>query len=474
VNLTSNTCTKEVTNPGDIVDWFADTKFQVRGALATTIDGGFQLKVRDNVASAWRPLTTWKTQDAMNSHAIGFAPGDKSIYAVSSIGANTSRFVEIPLATGTAKVLASNRKVDVNKIMIHPKRHQVQAVSFLKDRSDAWEILDSDVKKDFKTIKKLQEGSFEIVSRDLADKTWLVKFDSDRSPGKYFTYNRQTREGKTLFTTRPKLRNYTLAKMKPVTITSRDGMDLHSFLTLPVGVEAKKLPAVILVRHGAWAQDTWGFDPTVQWLANRGYVVLQVNFRGSTGFGKNFTNAGDREWGGKMHDDLIDGVNWLTDKGYADKNKIAIFGGGIYGGYAALVGLSFTPNVFACGVDMVGISNLVTWMKNFPPYWEPYRALVAKRIGDPNDTTFLTARSPFFKADRITKPLIIAQGAKDPYIKRTESDQIVAALKTTGVPVEYKIFEDEGHLLRKPENRLAFYAATETFLAKHIGGRQQR
>ncbi len=469
INLTTNTCKKEESNPGDIVGWFTDTKFKLRGALASMMDGGFQLKVRDELASQWRPLVTWRSEDALSSGPIGFTPDDMAVYAKSSIGSNTARLVEISLSDGTEKVLASNSKVDAGSVMIHPTKHHVQAVAFTKDRTE-WEVLDKSIKKDFKAIKKLHKGDFSIVNRDLADKTWLVAFETDDGPIYYYSYTRKTRKGELMFTHRPELLKYTLAEMKPVTIRSRDGLELHSYLTLPVGVKPKNLPAVLFVHGGPWHRDSWGFDTHAQWLANRGYAVLQVNFRGSTGFGKKFINAANREWGGKMHDDLIDAVNWLIEEGYADKNKIAIYGGS-YGGYATLVGLTFTPDVFACGVDLVGPSNLVTFMKTIPPYWEPLRPMFEKRIGGTNEIAFLESRSPLFKVDRITKPLLIGQGANDPRVKKAESDQIVAAMEKAGIPVEYKVYDDEGHGFAKPENRLDFNAAAERFLAKHLGGR---
>ena len=469
INLTTNTCKKEESNPGDIVGWFTDTNFKLRGALASMMDGGFQLKVRDEMASQWRPVVTWRSEDALSSGPIGFTPDNMSIYATSSIGSNTARLVEISLSDGTEKVLASNSKVDAGSVMIHPTKHHIQAVAFTKDRTE-WEVLDKSIRKDFKAIKKLHKGDFSIVNRDLADKTWLVAFETDDGPIYYYSYSRKTRKGDFMFTHRPELKKYKLAKMKPVTIRSRDGLDLHSYLTLPVGVKPKNLPAVLYVHEGPWHRDSWGFDTHAQWLANRGYAVLQVNYRGSTGFGKKFINAADREWGGKMHDDLIDGVNWLIKEGYADKNKIAIYGKS-YGGYATLVGLTFTPDVFACGVDIVGPSNLVTFMNTIPPYWEPLRPMFEKRIGGTNEVAFLKSRSPLFKVDRITKPLLIGQGANDPRVKKAESDQIVAAMRKAGIPVEYKLYDDEGHGFAKPENRLDFNAAAERFLAKHLGGR---
>jgi dipeptidyl aminopeptidase/acylaminoacyl peptidase len=259
--------------------------------------------------------------------------------------------------------------------------------------------------------------------------------------------------------------------MQPVSYRARDGLGIHGYLTTPAGAAPDALPAVLLVHGGPWARDIWGFNATVQWLANRGYAVLQVNYRGSEGYGKQFLHAGDREWAGKMHDDLIDGVEWLTAKGIADPARIAIMGGS-YGGYATLVGLTFTPEVFAAGVDIVGPSNLVTLLKTIPPYWEPGKAMFYQRVGNlETEEEFLKSRSPVFFADRICRPLLIAQGANDPRVKQTESEQIVEAMRRRGKPVEYIVYTDEGHGFARPENRLHFYAMTEEFLARYLGGR---
>jgi dipeptidyl aminopeptidase/acylaminoacyl peptidase len=241
-------------------------------------------------------------------------------------------------------------------------------------------------------------------------------------------------------------------------------------LTLPAGVEAKGLPMVLLVHGGPWARDSWGYDAQAQWLANRGYAVLQVNYRGSTGFGKKFLHAGDREWARKMHDDLLDAVDWAVKQGYTDPRKVAIMGGS-YGGYAALVGAAFTPDTFACAISMVGPSNLVTLLRSIPPYWEPMKKLFSVRVGDLEDEAFLKSRSPLFRADKIRIPMLIAQGANDPRVKQAESEQIVEAIRKAGKPVEYLLFKDEGHGLARPQNRMKYYAAAEAFLGKHLGGR---
>ena len=324
-----------------------------------------------------------------------------------------------------------------------------------------------------KAIAKLDEGDFSIIDRDNADDTWLVGFTKDDGPVAYYAYDRKSQKGTFLFTHMPALNDYTLTAMEPMSFTSRDGLMIHGYITFPPAKLRKNLPMVLTVHGGPWSRDGWGFNPMTQWFANRGYICLQVNFRGSTGYGKDFVNAGDREWAGKMHNDLIDAVRWAVDQGYADPEKIAIFGGS-YGGYAALVGATFTPDVFCCAVDIVGPSNIITLLNSIPPYWVPLIEIFYRRVGHPEkDKEFLESRSPLFKVDQIQIPILIGQGANDPRVKQAESEQIVAALKEKGLEYEYVVFPDEGHGFAKPQNRLKFYAIAEKFLAKHLGGRYE-
>jgi dipeptidyl aminopeptidase/acylaminoacyl peptidase len=376
------------------------------------------------------------------------------------------------LGTGEERTLASNRHADVYRVIVHPAKHAVEAVAFNKERI-RWKVLDDSIKEDFKVIKRMRRGDFNVIDRDHADRTWLIDFTTDVGPVSFYTYDRKTKKAEFLFTNRKALEDVRLAKMEPVSFNACDGLTVHGYLTMPPGIKAKNLPTVLYVRRLPWSRSSWGYHGTAQWLANRGYAVLQVNFRGSRGYGKHFLNAANREWGGEMHCDLVDGVNWAVRKGIADPKRVAIYGG-LYGGYSALVGLAFTPDVFCCGVDVSGPSNLITFLKALPPYLEPIEPLLWDRIGHPEkDAEFLKSRSALFSVDRIRKPLLIAQGANDPTVKRSESLQMVEALKAAGKTVEYVEYPDEGHGFTRPENRLDFYARAEKFLARHLGGRCQ-
>jgi dipeptidyl aminopeptidase/acylaminoacyl peptidase len=467
IDLASATATLDTTNPGDVVGWAADPKFRIRAAQAALPDGGMEIRQRRDDKSSWEKVVRWGPEDA-DGQLVGFTGDGQSLWLKTSEGRNTLSLVKRSLETGKEETIASNPGVDVGQVMVNPHTHEIEAVSFTKEKQ-RWEPIDPKIADDLKALQDAGLGEPSVVSRDRDLQTWVVAFNSDTHPANYYLYDRATKKLTHLFASRPALEKYTLAPMKPVTIKSRDGLDLVSYLTVPVGVEPKGLPMVLHVHGGPWGRDTWGYDGEAQWLANRGYAVLEVNYRGSTGFGKKFVHAADREWAGKMHDDLIDAVNWAVKEGVADPKRVAIYGGS-YGGYAALVGATFTPDVFACAVDIVGPSNLVTLLKSIPPYWEPMKKLFTVRVGDiEKEEEFLKSRSPLFKADRIQIPMLIAQGANDPRVKQAESEQIVAAIRKAGKPVEYLLFPDEGHGFARPQNRLKFYAAAEAFLAKYLG-----
>jgi dipeptidyl aminopeptidase/acylaminoacyl peptidase len=310
-----------------------------------------------------------------------------------------------------------------------------------------------------------------FLGRDHADRTWLVAFTVDDGPVAYYAWDRESQTATFLFHHQPALSRYTLSPMEPFSFTARDGLEIHGYLTFPPGAERRDLPAVLMVHGGPWARDSWGFNAEAQWLANRGYVAVQVNFRGSTGYGKDFVNKGNKQWAAAMHDDLIDAVEHVVQNGWVDRSRVAISGGS-YGGYAALVGATFTPDVFCCAVDVVGPSNLKTLIESIPPYWAPIVAQFHERVGNPEtEEALLWERSPLSRVDQIRIPILVAQGANDPRVKQAESEQIVNAMKEKGIDHVYLLFGDEGHGFAKPENRMKFFAVAEKFLARHLGGR---
>jgi dipeptidyl aminopeptidase/acylaminoacyl peptidase len=471
VNLETGAAVLDTKNPGDVIGWDTDANFKVRACQAPTSDGGTQVRVRDTEKSDWKPVVTYGIEDA-DGGIVGFSKDGKSMFLKTSENRDTLAVVRRDLGSGKEVVLATNPQADAGGVMVNEETHEIEAVAFNRERVK-WQALDSKIGGDLKFLQESGNGEPTIGTRDLADKTWVVTFSSDVKSASYYLYDRENKKLAHLFDARPELAKYELSPMKPVVIKSRDGLDLVSYLTLPLGAEPKNLPMVLFVHGGPWARDSWGYNGYHQWLANRGYAVLSVNYRGSTGFGKKFLHAGDKEWAGKMHDDLIDAVDWAEKEGIADKKRVAIMGGS-YGGYAALVGATFTPDIFACAVDIVGPSNLVTLLKSIPPYWAPMKKLFDVRVGALSDESFLKSRSPLFKADQIKIPLLIAQGANDPRVKQAESEQIVEACKKAGKPVEYLLFPDEGHGFVRPENQLKFAAAAEAFLAKHLGGRAEK
>jgi dipeptidyl aminopeptidase/acylaminoacyl peptidase len=471
LDLVTGDLVKEVDNPG-FIGWLADAHLVVRGSVAPQPDGGIVLMVRDSAQDDWRPLLTVPAEDALTTGPVAFSEDGRSLLAISSVGANTGRLVRIDVASGEQQVLAEDPEADVSDVRVNPDTREPQIATVQKDRSD-YLVLDPSVADDLAAIRALHPGDPVFTGADDADATWLVAFTNDSGPIPYFAYDRASRTGRFLFESRPELSRYELAPMEPFSFAARDGLTIHGYLTFPPGAPRSGLPAVLDVHGGPWTRDDWGYNPEAQWLANRGYLCVQVNYRGSTGYGKAFVNAGDREWGGRMHDDLIDAVTFVTGQGWADPDRVAIYGGS-YGGYAALVGATFTPEVFCCAVDIVGPSNVKTLIETIPPYWAPMIAQFRRRVGDPEqDADFLWSRSPLSRVSDIRIPLLIAQGANDPRVKQAESEQIVAALREAGIEYEYLLFPDEGHGFAKPENRLKFYAAAERFLARHLGGRTE-
>jgi dipeptidyl aminopeptidase/acylaminoacyl peptidase len=416
-------------------------------------------------------------EDDLTTQPIGFTRDGATLYSISSIGRDKAALFATAWPSGAARVIAEHPKADISRVISHPVTGVVEAIG-AKHLALDWIALDERMAADLKRLHGALPGEVSIADRALDDRCWVVAASAAESPTTYHLYRRDSGELSELFTTQPELKAYPLAPMRSELIRSRDGLDLPSYYTLPVGEHlrpAAPLALVLLVHGGPWARDEYGFSALHQWLANRGFAVLSVNFRGSTGFGKSFVNAGDLEWGRKMHDDLLDAVAWAVTEGIADANRVAIMGGS-YGGYATLAGLAFTPAVFCCGVDIVGPSNLETLLATIPPYWAAFFENLARRVGDPRTEAgrdLLKARSPLYAAGDITKPLLIGQGANDPRVKQSESDQIIAAMRAKALPVTYVLYPEEGHGFAEPANRIAFFAIAEAFLASHLGGRAE-
>ena len=468
LDLTTGELEKIVENPG-FLGWVVDTDLKVRGGVQPLPDGGALFVVRDDEASDWRPLLQVPPEDAESTGPLGFTRDGGSMYVQTSVDANTGRLVKLNIATGAVEVIAEDAEYDIAGAMLNPDTREVEAVLVYRDRLE-YQVLDDSIRGDIEALQRLSSGDLSINDRSDDDTTWLVTFDDDSGPVKFYTWDRDAKTATFLFDHRPLLNDYPLVPMEPFSFTARDGLTIHGYLSFPAGVEHADLPAVLTVHGGPWVRDGWGLDPEAQWLANRGYVCVHVNFRGSSGYGKNFLNAGDREWGAKMHDDLLDAVEHLVAQGIVDRDRVAIYGGS-YGGYAALIGATFTPDVFRCAISMVGPSNLNTLIASIPEYWRPLLSMFHKRVGDHED--FLWSRSPLSKVDNIRIPVLIAQGENDPRVKQAESEQIVAAMKEHGIEYEYALYENEGHGLVKPENRLDFYRRADRFLSEHLGGRSE-
>ena len=464
INARTGERRRALENPG-FIGFLADERLNVRLAHKSSDDGGGELYLREG--DSWKPLLRWGLDDSLGTWPLALR--GNTLYMASSLGRDTAALVAVDLATGEERLLAEDPRYDLPNeegLLFHPRAARPEAVAVMRDRL-GWIVLDPALEPDFERLAEL-DGDVYVTSRDQANRVWVVREELDAQSPRYWVYDRSTRELTLLGDAHPALADYTLAPMQPVRYRARDSLEIEAYLTLPPGREPRGLPAVIFPHGGPWYRDVWGFDPIAQWLANRGFAVLQPNFRGSTGYGKMLLNAGNKEWGRKMQDDLTDGVRWLVEQGIADPKRVAIMGGS-YGGYATLAGLAFTPELYAAGVDLVGPSNLFTLLETVPPYWKPMIALFHTRMGHPErDAELLRAASPLFSAEKIQAPLLIGQGANDPRVKRAESLQIVQALKEKGKPVEYVEYPDEGHGFVKAENRLDFFRKAEAFLEKHL------
>lgn len=458
----------------------ADRKLNLRLATKSLADGGMQLE-RIATDGKTQPLLTIPAEDALSTRVVGIPAGGDMAYLLDTRQRDRSALMRLDLKTGVTRLLAESTKVDVQNLLADPRSGKVQAIgeNYLHHR---WLPLGKDLEADIAFLDKTLGGRWEVSSRTRDDRQWTLLVDRVAEPASVYLYDRPARKVTKLFSTRPELEGRRLAPMQPLELKSRDGKTLVSYLSLPPGSDKdgdgrpdQPLPLVLNVHGGPWARDDYGYRGDHQWLANRGYAVLSVNFRGSTGFGKAFLNAGDRQWGAAMHDDLIDAVDWAVRSGITQGDKVAIYGGS-YGGYATLWGMTSTPDRFACGVDVVGPSNLNTLLASVPAYWASFFEQLARRVADPRTEegrALLTERSPLTHVQQIRKPLLIAQGANDPRVKQAESDQIVQAMKARQIPVTYALYPDEGHGFARPANRISFYGVAEAFLSHCLGGSYQ-
>jgi dipeptidyl aminopeptidase/acylaminoacyl peptidase len=467
LNIATGEMTMLVENPGNIQGWLADHDGKLR--LAIAIDGTDQsILYRKTEKDSFQ--TVIKTNFKESVDPFFFTFDNKNVYASSNLGRDKQAIVVFNLETGKeVEKLYEDKDYDVSGLDYSVKRKKLTTISYV-----TWKrklvYLDDLSGKLYGNLEKLLGDKYEISisSSNKAEDKFIIRTHSDRSLGAYYFYDFSTNKINKLHDISPWLDEDNLAEMKPIDYKSRDGLTIHGYLTLPVGAEAKNLPVVINPHGGPWARDVWGYDPEVQFLANRGYAVLQMNFRGSLGYGRKFWEISFKQWGKTMQNDITDGVNWLKEEKIADPKRIAIYGGS-YGGYAVLAGLTFNPDVYCCGIDYVGVSNLFTLLKTIPPYWKPMLDMQYEMIGNPEkDKELYTEISPVFHVDKIKAPLFIAQGANDPRVNKNESDQMVEAMKKRGVEVEYMVKENEGHGFHNEENRFDFYRAMDKFLEKHM------
>ncbi len=478
INLITGERTLLQQNDG-FVGFDVDDEYQVRDGARMTPDGGLEVLLL--TADGWVPWDSIPSEDMMTTNPIGFDKSGTHMYMKDSRCRNTSALFEVELATKKARLLAEDPLADAEDVVVHPTEKHVQAVSFIYERK-RWQILDPSIESDLAYLRTVADGEVEILSRTLDDTRWVVAYLVDNGPVRYYQYERAGHKASYLFTNRKALEGQPLVKMIPAVFKSSDGLNLVAYYSLPAGSDSnndgipdRPLPMVFNPHGGPWGRDYWGYNSWHQWMANRGYAVLCVNFRSSAGFGKAFTNAGDKAWGTQIMQDQIDAVQWAVAAGIADPARVAVMGGS-FGGYSTLAGLTMFPETYACGVDLVGPSNLITLLESMPPYWKPMLEMFTTRVGDhrtEEGRALLKKHSPLTYVDRICRPLLIGQGANDPRVKQAESDQIVKAMQAKHIPVTYVLYPDEGHGFARPENNLSFNAIAEAFLAKVVGGRYE-
>jgi dipeptidyl aminopeptidase/acylaminoacyl peptidase len=480
LNLATGKLTLVKRNDG-YAGFIADDDLKLRIAIKSRDDGGSDYFRIANGSIEAKPFGSVGLEDSLTTQPAGFTADGKTLYWIDSRGRNTAALVAQDVATGGTTVIAESPKADISNILLNPTTLRAEAyqAEYLKPE---WSALDPTTGAALDWLKAKLNASPIVQARTDADDKWIVSADPVVEPSSVYLFDRKAVTLTKLYTGRPELVGAPLVPMWPVEIKSRDGLTLPSYLTLPANSDSNRdgkadapVPMVLFVHGGPWSRDEYGYNSYAQWLANRGYAVLQVNYRASTGFGKDFITAGNLQWGRKMHDDLVDSVDWAVANGVTTPDKVAIMGGS-YGGYATLAALTITPDKFVCGVDIVGPSNLFTLLQTIPPYWESGKQQFYQRMGNPTTEegrAVLKAASPLTYVDRIEKPLLIGQGANDPRVNKRESDQIVEAMKAKKIPVTYVLFPDEGHGFARPANNIAFNAVAENFLQPCLGGRAE-
>lgn len=466
LDLVSAALRRELTNPR-LIKMLADTDLVVRGGLRREGDGCLSFWVREDPSAAWRKILIIPPDDAMTTRLIAFTDEGRSILMSSSVGSNYSRLLRVEIMSGAMEVVAEDPSADLKDVRVSRLTHEPMVATFSRERL-SYQVLDESVRESFEKVRTLHPGDPVFVDSSNDESEWLVGFVSGAAPVEYFKFSASTGKSQRLFTSIPTLTSYPLSEMEPFSYTARDGMHIEGYLNFPPGADRSNLPTVVAVHGGPWDRESWEYEAVGQWIANRGYLCLKVNFRGSAGYGKNYLNAGNREWGGKMQDDLSDAVAYAVGQGWADARRVGIIGGS-YGGYAALAGLAFTPEIYRCGISLYGPSNLVTLLTGMSERWPGAMWEFEQRVGDPvEDKGLLWQRSPLSMADRITAPVLIAHGANDPRVMKDESEEIVRVLQRNHVEHEYIVFDDEGHGFAKQENRFRLFRAAESFLDRHL------
>jgi dipeptidyl aminopeptidase/acylaminoacyl peptidase len=469
INISTGELTSLAQNPGNISSWMTDHEGQLRIAIST--DGvNTSVLYRKTEQDTFKTIITTNFKETVHPIYFDF-DNSETVYALSNRGRDKTAVIKMNIATGEElELIFEHPEVDVSYMSYSRERQVPTTISYVTWKRQH-KFVDQQVEDLYKRLER-DLGKYEVVitSTNKAEDKFVIRTYSDRSLGAYYFYDKATDKLEKIIDVSNWLKEEDLAEMKPIQYQSRDGLTIHGYLTLPKNLPAKNLPVIVNPHGGPWARDAWTFNPEIQFLANRGYAVLQMNFRGSTGYGRAFWEASFQQWGLTMQDDVTDGVQWLVEQEIADPSRIAIYGGS-YGGYCTLAGVAFTPDLYACAIDYVGVSNLFTFMETIPPYWEIYLKMLHEMVGDPSnpvDSARMRATSPVFHVDKIKAPLLIAQGAKDPRVNQDESDQMVAALQEKGVAVEYILKENEGHGFHNQENRFEFYSKMETFLEKHM------